>query len=59
MGDRKAELTALVGKGNVLDDAATLDSYSKDESFAPPLPPQCVVKPQNVDEVQRIVALCG
>ena len=55
MADAKAELVALVGKENVLDDPETLDTYSKDQSFTRAMKPRLVVKPQNVDEVQRII----
>ena len=51
----KEELIKTVGQANVLDDEKTLDVYSKDESFARPLKPRFVVKPKNVDEVQKIV----
>lgn len=55
MPDRKAELAALVGEKNVLDDPETLESYSTDRSFAVPMKPRLVVKPGNADEVQKIV----
>jgi len=55
MADAKAELVALVGKENVLDDPETLDTYSKDQSFARVMKPRLVVKPKNVDEVQKII----
>jgi len=57
MGDRKAELTAIVGEKNVLDDTGTLDGYSSDRSFARTVKPQLVVRVGNVDEVQKIVEL--
>jgi FAD/FMN-containing dehydrogenase len=55
MDNQKKALTAIVGKGKVLDDAETLAAYAQDESFAHPMKPWSVVKPKNVDEVQRIV----
>jgi FAD/FMN-containing dehydrogenase len=55
MADQKAELIALIGKKNVLDDPETLDAYSRDQSFARPMKPRFVVKPKNADEVQKIV----
>jgi FAD/FMN-containing dehydrogenase len=55
MADRKAELAALVGTNNVLDDPETLDSYSRDQSFTRAMKPRFVVRPKNVDEVQKIV----
>jgi FAD/FMN-containing dehydrogenase len=55
MDNQKKALSAIVGKGNVLDDAKTLAAYSQDESFARPMKPWSVVKPKNTNEVQRIV----
>ena len=55
MGDAKAELIALVGEKNVLDDPATLEDYSKDQSFTQAMKSRFVVRPSNVDEVQKIV----
>jgi len=55
MGDVKAELMALVGEKNVLDDPTTLEGYSKDQSFTQTIKPRFVVRPSNVDEVQKIV----
>ena len=54
MGNPKAELIAIVGEKNVLDDTQTLDGYSTDRSFARTVKPQLVVKPANVDEVQKM-----
>lgn len=55
MADQKAELVVLIGERNVLDDPETLDTYSKDQSFARPMKPRFVVKPKNSDDVQKIV----
>jgi FAD/FMN-containing dehydrogenase len=55
MADQKAELVSLLGPNNVLDDPATLDSYSGDRSFTRTVRPRFVVKSQNVDQVQKIV----
>jgi len=49
------ELTKIVGSDNVLDSPTVLEKYSKDSSFVTQIMPRCVVKPGNVDEVQRIV----
>ncbi len=57
MGDLKAELIAIVGEKNVLDDAQTLDGYSSDRSFARAVKPRLVVRVGNVDEVQKIIEL--
>jgi FAD/FMN-containing dehydrogenase len=53
MGD--IELARIVGNDNILDSPTVLESYSKDSSFVNRIMPKCVVKPGNVDEVQRIV----
>lgn len=50
-----AELTKIVGQGNCLDDQETLESYSRDESFAHPIMPMAVVKPGSFDEVRQLV----
>ena len=55
MSDQKEELVALVGTNNVLDDPETLDKYSRDQSFSRAIKPRFAVKPENVDEVQKIV----
>jgi len=52
----KRELTQLFGKGKVLDAPEALEMYAKDESFAHPVRPRCVIKPTNTDEVQKIVS---
>jgi len=54
MGD-KDELTKIVGMKSVIDDPETLDAYSRDHSFVPPRKPKLVVKPENANEVQRVV----
>lgn len=55
MDKKKGELIDIAGESNVLDEPKTLDSYSRDESFATPNKPQMVVKPKNIDEVQAVV----
>jgi FAD/FMN-containing dehydrogenase len=55
VADKKEELGKLVGKNNIFDDAGTLESYSRDNSFAQPMKPQLVVKPADANTVQRIV----
>jgi FAD/FMN-containing dehydrogenase len=51
----KEKLMAIVGSGNILDNPETLVAYARDQSFVPPMEPQFVVKPENVEEVQGIV----
>ena len=55
MDGKKEKLTGIVGQGNILDDPETLETYSRDQSFALPVKPWLVVKPRSVDEVQGIV----
>ncbi len=55
----KQQLTAIVGKKNVIDEPEILEEYSKDESFAPPGKPFFVVKPNNTEEIQKIVKIAG
>jgi FAD/FMN-containing dehydrogenase len=55
MTEKKDELIKIVGGENVVNDPITLDVYSKDHSFIPPMKPLMVVKPKNADEVQGIV----
>jgi len=51
----KEELASIVSPEDVSDDPETLDTYSRDMSFAPPIKPRFVVKPENVDEVKALV----
>ena len=55
MDRKKDRLIGIVGRRNVLDDTETLEAYSRDESFVPPMKPWFVVKPKNVQEVQKVV----
>ena len=55
----KKKLETIVGKGNVLGDEASLDSYSKDLSLSQARRPQVVVKPKNRGEVERVVKLAN
>src|SRR4030042_5765623 len=55
MKKKKKGLEWIVGSGNVLDDQATLDAYSKDESFTRGQSPKYIVSPANTNEVQAIV----
>ncbi len=49
------ELRNIVGSEHVLDDQETIELYSQDKSLSPPKKPFAVVKPQNTDEVQKLV----
>jgi FAD/FMN-containing dehydrogenase len=55
MNEKEGQLVEIVGLENVLDDTATLETYSRDQSFVLPMKPRVVVKPDNADQVQKIV----
>jgi hypothetical protein len=52
----KNQLIGIVGKENVSDDSKTLEAFSRDRSIALPIKPWFVARPQNTDEVQKLVA---
>lgn len=56
---QNAEVTEIVGKNNIDQKKTTLQNYSKDMSFAPPMAPKLVVKPGNASEIQRIVQMAN
>ena len=49
------DLTAIVGPDRVCDDPAVLRQLARDESFAAPTTPRCVVQPATPEQVQEIV----
>ncbi len=51
------ELVKIVGAGNVSHEQATLNEYSRDMSFVNTVKPECVVKPRNTGDVEKIVNL--
>ncbi len=53
------KLCAIFGSENVSDAPATLEAFSKDESFATPMRPFFVVKPENAKQVQALVRLAN
>jgi len=53
----KKRLEEIVSEKNVSDAPEELEKYSKDESLAPPHPPEIVVKPASVGEVSLIMRL--
>ena len=55
MNEIKEKLKEIAGGGNVIDDVETIDAYSRDQSFALPMKPRCVIQPKDADEVQAIV----
>lgn len=55
MAEKKNDLTGLVGENNVFDDVKTLNKYSIDDSFAPAMKPDFVVKLKDADTIQKII----
>ncbi len=53
----KNDLKRIVGKKFVVDDPQILEKYSRDNSYVAPKKPVMLVKPENADEVTRIVNL--
>lgn len=52
---REDELARIVGPEGVVGDAATLERYTRDESFASPVTPRSVARPVTSEQVQEIV----
>lgn len=59
MAIQKSELEKIVGQGNVLDDPATLQAYSRDQSFVQPRRPDMVVFVKTVEQIQAVVRLAN
>jgi FAD/FMN-containing dehydrogenase len=55
MNNVKSELISLFGEEHVFDEADILAKYNGDRSFANPIPPRFVVKPQNAVQVENLV----
>ena len=55
----KEELIKIVGSEGFSDSPEILKTYSKDYSLVPPGMPNHVVKPKNVQEIQKIVMLAN
>jgi FAD/FMN-containing dehydrogenase len=53
------KLEEIVGHGNVSREQATLDQYASDFSFVNRVKPGCVVRPENTEEIQKIVKLAN
>ena len=53
------ELIKIVGAGNVSSEQATLEEYSSDISFVNSIEPECVVKPRNARDIEKIVKLAN
>jgi FAD/FMN-containing dehydrogenase len=55
MDQKKARLVEIVGTAGVVDSPGLGESFSLDRHLISPEPPSFLVKPSNVDQVQRIV----
>jgi FAD/FMN-containing dehydrogenase len=55
MDEKKAQLVEIVGRASVFDNPGIGESFSLDHSLIPPMKPHFMVKPGDVDEVQKIV----
>jgi FAD/FMN-containing dehydrogenase len=56
---QKERLVDIVGAGNVSYEQSALDGYSRDISFVNTTKPACVVRPQNADDIKRLVNLAN
>jgi hypothetical protein len=50
-------LVNIVGTQNVSNKQAILDQYASDMSFVSEIKPECIVKPKNRDDIEKIVKL--
>jgi FAD/FMN-containing dehydrogenase len=57
--DLKKRLLEITGAGNVLDDAATIERYARDNSLVASIRPRFVVKAKTAEEVEKIVKLAN
>jgi FAD/FMN-containing dehydrogenase len=55
MSKKNTELIEIVGETGVFDNPEIGESFSLDHQLIPPLTPSYLVKPKDVDEVQKIV----
>ena len=55
MANHTEELERIFGPGNVMSDPDTLETYSRDESFAHPLKPRHVVRAHSAAQIQELV----
>ena len=59
MALQKSDIEAIVGKGNVLDDEATIAAFSKDQSTVEARRPDMVAYVESVEQIQNIVRLAN
>jgi FAD/FMN-containing dehydrogenase len=55
MDEKKRRLMEIAGAASVFDNPDIGEPFSLAHALIPPLPPRFMVKPRNVDEVQKIV----
>lgn len=55
MGQKKQELAAIVGEGNVFDAPEVLEQYATDQSCVPRIMPRYVVRPRSAGAVRQLV----
>lgn len=55
MKSKKEILAEMLGKDNVSDDSALLESFAGDQSLVKPIKPQLVVRVKNAEQVQALV----
>lgn len=55
----KDRLAQIVGKGDVIDSPKVIESYFRDHSLSPPGLFSYVVRPKNVEEVQKVIQLAN
>src|SRR4030042_966280 len=53
------KLVKIVGAGNINREQATLKEYSSDMSFVNTVKPECIVRPENMADVEAIVKLAN
>ncbi len=59
MALQKSDIEAIVGKGNVLDDEATIKAFSSDQSTVEARRPDMVAFVESVEQIQKIVKLAN
>jgi len=55
----KEELAGILGAKNLISDAESLKPYSRDYSLSTPAMPSYIVKPKNVEQIQKVVKLAN
>jgi FAD/FMN-containing dehydrogenase len=55
MNEKKERLMEIVGKAGVFDNPEIEEPFSLDHNLIPPMKPSFMVRPKNVEEVQKVV----